>query len=238
MIQVLRDVTVCNTVNRCFPATLIDQPLRFCCGQVIKEINVKAYKFGASLLVMGAISLPAAADDVYYDSARVISVTPQTERVNNPRQECHTEYMRDSYYSSGNRDIGGAIIGGIAGGLLGSQIGKGSGRVAGAAVGAATGAIVGDRIDNSDNRGGYVSRPVERCDTIDHWQSVTRNYLVTYRFNGRDYTTTLPYDPGNTIRVRVSVVPDENSRVSFLDGRYKDNGWHRGWRKHDDRWDH
>jgi uncharacterized protein YcfJ len=203
---------------------------------VIKEINVNAYKFGASLLVMGAISLPAAADDVYYDTARVISVTPQTERYNNPHQECRTEYIRDSYDNSGSRDIGGAIIGGIAGGLIGSQIGKGSGRVAGAAVGAATGAIVGDRIDNSDYRGGSVSRPVERCATVDNWQTVTRNYLVTYRFNGRDYTTTMPHNPGNTIRVRVAVVPDDDYRVSFLDGNYKNNGWHRGRGKHHDRW--
>lgn len=195
---------------------------------------MNAYKFGATLLFAGAIALPAAADDVYYDTARVLSVTPQTERVNNPHQECRTEYSRDSYYQSGDRDIGGSIIGGIAGGLIGSQIGKGKGRIAGAAVGAATGAIVGDRIDNSDRRDyGYNSRPVERCTSVDNWQTVNRGYLVTYRFNGRDYTTTMPNDPGNTISVRVSVAPDVNNRVGYLDQGYRnDNGWHRGWDKH------
>lgn len=202
---------------------------------------MNAYKFGATLLFTGAIALPAAADDVYYDTARVLSVAPQTERVNSPLQECHTEYMRDSY-NSGSRDVGGAIIGGIAGGLLGSQIGKGNGRIAGAAVGAATGAIVGDRIDNGGQHS-YSSRPVERCTTVDNWQTVNRGYLVTYRYNGRIYTTTMPNDPGDTISVRASVAPEyRNNVVSYLPGyRQHDNGWHRGWGKHrdhdDDRWE-
>ena len=191
---------------------------------------MKAIKISTALMLTGAFAMPAVADDTYYDTARVLSVTPQIERLNTPRQECHTEYIRDSY-NSGSRDIGGAIIGGIAGGLIGSQIGKGNGRVAGAAVGAATGALVGDRIDNSDNRGGYSTRPVERCVSVDSWQTVTRNYLVTYRYNGRDYTTVMQNDPGDTLRLRVSVVPEYgNNNVSFLERR--DNGWHRGWDKH------
>jgi uncharacterized protein YcfJ len=192
---------------------------------------VNINKTAASIMIASAIALPAAADDVYYDTARVISVTPQTERVNFPREECRTEYTRETYSSSGSRDIGGAIIGGIAGGLIGSQIGKGSGRVAGAAVGAATGAIVGDRIDNSDRRT-YASRPVEHCVTVDNWQTVTRNYLVTYRLHGRDYSTVMPYDPGHNLRVRVAVSPDHGQRVTYLEPRYRDNGLYRGWDKH------
>jgi uncharacterized protein YcfJ len=192
---------------------------------------VNINKTAASFMIASAISLPAAADNVYYDTARVISVTPQTERVNFPREECRTEYTRETYSSSGSRDIGGAIIGGIAGGLIGSQIGKGSGRIAGAAVGAATGAIMGDRIDNSDRRT-YANRPVEHCVTVDSWQTVTRDYLVTYRLNGRNYTTVMPYDPGHSLPVRVAVSPDRKQRVSYLEPRYRDNGLHRGWDKH------
>ena len=54
------------------------------------------------VLVASMFSLPAMAqhdDDEYYDSARVISVTPQVERVNYPVEECHTEYVRESYQS-------------------------------------------------------------------------------------------------------------------------------------------
>ncbi|HQR50514.1 MAG TPA: glycine zipper 2TM domain-containing protein [Methylophilaceae bacterium] len=203
---------------------------------------MNAYKFGTVLIVASTVAMPAAADDVYYDTARVLSVTPQTERVNSPRQECRTEYIQESY-RSGDRDIAGSIIGGVAGGLLGSQFGKGNGRVAAAAVGAATGAVVGDRIDNSD-RQSYASRPVERCSTVDNWQTVNRGYLVTYRFDDRDYTTVMAYDPGRTMRVRVSIAPEEGERVSYLEPAYRrDAGLHRGWDKYHDkdhkhgRWD-
>ena len=191
---------------------------------------MNAYKIGAAVM-LAAVSLPAAADDVYYDTARVLSVTPQMERVNTPRQECRTEYTRETYSRSDDRSIGGAIIGTIAGGLLGSQIGKGNGRVAGAAVGAATGAIVGDRIDNDEPRR-YASRPVERCEMVDNWQTVTRNFVVAYRYNGRDYTTVMPNDPGSSIRIRVAVGPDDDDHVSSLDSGYRDKSW-RGWRHRD-----
>lgn len=190
---------------------------------------MKTSNISIALILAGVMAQPAMADDVYYDTARVLSVAPQAERVNMPRQECHTEYIRES----NDRSIGGAIIGGIAGGLLGSQIGKGNGRVAGAAVGAATGAIVGDRVDNSGNNG-YSTRPVDRCEMVDNWQTVIRGYLVTYRYNGRTYTATMPNDPGDTLSVRVAVAPEVDKRVSYNDR--PDNGWHRGWGKRD-RWD-
>lgn len=196
------------------------------------------FKLSTTVLLAGSFSLPAMADESFYDTARVLSVMPQVERINNPRQECHTEQVRESYYQSGDRDIGGAIIGGIAGGLLGSQIGKGKGRIAGAAVGAATAALVGDRIDNSDKRdSGYRTRPVERCVYVDNWQTVTRNYLVTYRYNDHDYTTTLNYDPGSTMRVRVAVAPEPVAKdvVGYLPGypAGRDDDWGRRGRRHD-----
>ncbi len=205
---------------------------------------MNALKLSTALLLTGAIALPAAADDVYYDTAQVLSVTPRTETINSPRQECRTEYERSSSYNSGERDVGGAIIGGIAGGLLGSQVGKGKGRVASAAIGAATGALVGDRIDNSNNGyNSYSTRPIERCASVDNWQTVTRGYQVTYRYNGRDYTTIMPNDPGNVVRLRIALTPDTSSNVSYLEPRYhRDDDWrdrdhdrrddrHEGWRR-------
>ena len=190
-------------------------------------------KLSAALLMAGAIALPATstmAEEVYYETAQVISVNPRTETINTPRQQCYTEYeQQGSSYNSGERNVGGAIIGGIAGGLLGGQVGKGKGRVASAAIGAATGALVGDRLGNSNN--GYNStstRPIERCHTEDSWQTVNRGYLVTYRYNGRDYTTVMPNDPGETIRMKVTVAPEFGvGRTSYLEPRYQ-NGY-RDW---------
>ncbi|HSH54849.1 MAG TPA: hypothetical protein VK967_07470, partial [Methylotenera sp.] len=41
-------------------------------------------------LLAAGFSVPAMATDQYIDTARVLSVSPQTERVNVPRQECRT----------------------------------------------------------------------------------------------------------------------------------------------------
>lgn len=158
-------------------------------------------KIALPMLIASIFATQAMADD-YFDNAPVLSVTPQVERVNTPRQECRTEYVRESY--SNNSSPAGAIIGGIAGGLLGSTIGKGDGKIAGAAVGAGVGAIVGDRVANNQANG-VVDRPIDRCVTVDNWQNVNRGYLVTYRYNGRDFTTVTDEMPGNTIKVRVGV---------------------------------
>ncbi len=168
-----------------------------------KATKAKVTKVGLAIstLMAASLSLPVMANDQYYDTAQVISVTPQIERVNNPQQSCQVEYIQQNY--SNERSPAGAIIGGIAGGLLGSQIGRGSGRVAGAAVGAGVGAIVGDRLGN--NQTTTTTRPIERCVSVDNWQTVNRGYLVTYRYNGRDYTTVTDSPPGDTIRVNVAV---------------------------------
>lgn len=189
-------------------------------------------------LVSAAITLPglintAWANDDYDDRARVISVTPQSERVNNPRQECRTEYQRESYYEAPQRSYGGAIIGGVTGGLLGNTIGRGNGRIAAAAVGAGLGALVGDRVDNNQRGGSqrYESRPVERCVQVDNWQTVNSGYLVNYEYNGRRYSTVTDRDPGNFIPVHVDVRANGNvSQVSYSEPRWNDRD------DHDNRW--
>ncbi|MBC3920271.1 glycine zipper 2TM domain-containing protein [Undibacterium sp. CY18W] len=170
----------------------------------------------ASVVTLG-IALPVAHAADFDDFARVVSVTPQIEQVNVPRQECRTEYetsQRQVPQRQAERSNGGAIIGGIAGGLLGSQVGGGNGRIAAAAAGALTGAIVGDRVDNNDNNNNYnnsqpvyESRPVRQCRNIDHWESRTNGYAVTYEYQNRTYTSVMPYDPGSRLRLHVSLTP-------------------------------
>jgi len=181
------------------------------------RFNKKTVKIMIPALMAASLSLPVMADEQYYDSARVVAVAPQTERVNSPRQECHTEYVRESV--NNDRSPMGAIIGGVAGAIIGSQVGRGNGRVAAGAVGAGVGAVVGDRIGN-DQPTGYATRPVESCYTVDNWQTVSRGYLVTYRYNGRDYSTVMDNDPGASIRVRVDVAPGygyREDRISYLE---------------------
>jgi uncharacterized protein YcfJ len=156
-------------------------------------------KMLAALLGFGATMSAFAGD--FDDYARVLSAAPQYEQVNHPRRECRTEYEEVHEH----RSPGGAIIGGVAGGVIGSQVGRGNGRLAGTAIGAITGAIVGDRIDNDRPR--YYERPVRACHVVDEWETRVTGYTVTYEYQGRTYTTVMPYDPGDRIKVRVAVSP-------------------------------
>jgi uncharacterized protein YcfJ len=162
----------------------------------------------------------------FSDRAKVVATTPVYERINEPRRECHTEYRthEEQGYRNNNNTVG-AIVGAVAGGLVGSTVGKGNGKVAAAAVGAATGAVIGDRWN--DRAGSYSTsrtEPVEVCAMVDNYREQVAGYDVTYRYNGRDYSTRLPYDPGDWLNLNVSFTVAEESRS----GHWKEsrNQWH------------
>lgn len=119
-----------------------------------------------------------------------------------------------------NRSATGAIIGGVAGALLGSQVGGGSGNKAATAVGGIAGAVIGDRVANPTSNQPRTEE-VQRCREVQTSREVVKGYTVQYRYNGRDYTTTLPYKPGSTIRVRVNVMEDEGDRNDRRDEQRK-----------------
>ena len=108
------------------------------------------------------------------------------------------------------RSVTGGLVGGLAGALLGSQIGGGSGNKAATAAGGIAGVLIGDRVANPDRP---TSQQVERCRDVENFRQVIKGYNVTYRYNGRDVTTTLPYDPGNTVRVGVSLIEEASPPV-------------------------
>lgn len=170
-------------------------------------MNIQA-KIVASLCCLAVMPLAQAVH--FEDTARVISVTPQVEQINQPRQECHTAYAPVQQQAQPQqKNYAGAIIGGIAGGLLGNQVGKGTGRTVATAGGAVAGALVGDHLanDNTTPAPTYAQQPVQSCRMVDYWESRTNGYAVTYKYRGQTYTSVLPYQPGQTIRVRVSVTP-------------------------------
>lgn len=176
-------------------------------------MNIRATLI-TSLIGVSAMSAVSAAD--FEDFAKVISVNPQVEQINRPRQDCRTEIVpvqRQVQTSQpAARSNGGAIIGGIAGAIIGRQVGHGDGRTAATAAGAIIGAISGDRLENSNNAQATTEtitteQEVKRCRMVDHWESRTNGYNVTYEYKGRQYTSLLSYDPGTRLRVNVSVSP-------------------------------
>lgn len=124
-----------------------------------------------------------------------------------------------------NRSATGSIVGGVVGGLLGSQVGGGSGNKAATAAGAVAGVLIGDRVANPDQP---RSEQVERCRDVENYRDVIKGYTVTYRYNGKDATTTLPYDPGSTVQVGVSLIQDQTRSYRSQDYRQEDRRYRPG----------
>ena len=97
-----------------------------------------------SIFVTAALTLTQVSAHAFEAVANVVGVTPITEQVNRPTQQCWTETQQTTQAVPQQRNFLGALIGGVAGGLLGAQVGRGNGRIAGAAVGAGVGAVAGD----------------------------------------------------------------------------------------------
>ena len=138
--------------------------------------------------------------------ATVISAVPINETVNTPTQNCWTGYPQQVQPAPQQHDYLGAVVGGVAVGLLGSRFGQGNGRVVGAAAGAGIGAIVGDRLDNRDSQSANAA-PVQHCQQVDHLETRTTGYQVTYEYDGQRFVTRLPYNPGSQLRINVPVTP-------------------------------
>ncbi|MGN6390141.1 MAG: glycine zipper 2TM domain-containing protein [Burkholderiaceae bacterium] len=154
------------------------------------------------LALIAVVAASSAFAEDFDDFARVISVSPRTEQINTPRQECTTVYQQYQRAPSG---VAAPVVGGVAGAILGNQVGGGNGRTAATAIGAITGAIVGDRVANEGPA--YVERPVRQCRMVDHWEQRNVGYAVTWEYHGYRSTSILPYDPGSQLRLHVSLSP-------------------------------
>ena len=146
-----------------------------------------------------------------YDYAPVTRVEPimRQVRIETPRRECYDDVR---YVESPAPQVAGhTLLGGIIGGVLGHQIGHGNARdfatVAGAALGAGVGYTSATRRYSPQTH----EETVQRCDVRyeREYEERIEGYRVTYEYNGREYTTRMPYDPGERIKVRVAVAPAE-----------------------------
>ena len=169
-----------------------------------------------------ALSAPAFADyerkstsrQAHYDYARVVDVDPivRQVRVETPVRECWDEQRERRYDRRRGSKAGNVIAGTIIGGVIGHQFGSGRGNDAMTVVGSLLGAAIGADSDDSKHRSsGYRTEtyPVERCDIRYETRTEERidGYRVTYVYNGQTLTTRTNYDPGERLKVRVSVRP-------------------------------
>lgn len=153
-------------------------------------------------------------DDDEYDYARVTRVEPiyETASFTTPREECWHEQVpvRSSAPRSYTAPILGAIVGGAIGNALGHhEANRKVGTIAGVALGASVGRDISYRNGGDYERVGYRDEQV--CQTVADrgYREEVVAYRVFYRYNGRNFVTRMPYDPGARLRVNVNVQPDE-----------------------------
>ena len=167
----------------------------------------------AAATVLLAVSSGANAEA--YDYAKVISSQPiiRYVTVKTPVREC---WQDTEYYTAYNRPHGltgstlaGALIGGVIGHQFGGGHGKDAATIAGTLIGGSIGAGAAHRRAGVGYGPVQYSRPVERCETRYRDQRERRidGYNVVYRYNGQNYSTRMPYDPGHKIKVRIDIRP-------------------------------
>ncbi len=151
----------------------------------------------------------------FTDRARVVDVEPivRTVRVEHPRRECWEEEERYSAHDQHNHSAGNMIVGGVIGGLVGHAVGrrinKGRGRHGAALAGTLIGAAVGHEAASHSHDGHAGGGYRERCRTYVDYSTEERvdGYWVTYRYKGEEFRTRMRHQPGDTLPVRVRVIP-------------------------------
>ena len=149
-----------------------------------------------------------------------------------PRATEPVRYAPPNATPSSGTSGAGAILGAIIGGVVGHQFGNSTGgRDRGTIAGAVVGGLIGNGIESSSSTASAQSpqyaqgvqpsvnyntapvetgtRSVERCRTVNDSREQISGYNVTYRYGNQQFTTRLPYDPGQTMRVRVQVTPEQ-----------------------------
>jgi uncharacterized protein YcfJ len=169
-----------------------------------------------------ALISSAAFAESYGDRARVVSVRPVTERIPVSREQCWNDRQRGYEERRVTRtDTGaaigpGTVLGAIVGGVAGHQLGSGRGNDAATAGGAIVGGLIGNQYDRNNSGPPErvteiervpVERDVQRCRTVNEVREATVGYDVRYEYNGRQFSTRTPTDPGRFIHVRVDLQP-------------------------------
>ena len=163
-------------------------------------------------LLAGLLATPLYAADPYrhsnhiHDQARVLEATSLIDIVEIPveHRECWTEevYGSRSTHSSGI----GMLVGSIIGGVVGNQLGKGDRRKVATVAGTVLGATIGHNNDRRPKSEPYHTTE-QRCRVQTSYvqEERLRGYHITYRYQGKTFTTETRHHPGKFITVRVHV---------------------------------
>ncbi len=135
------------------------------------------------------------------DYAQVVSVTPVTESVRTPRQECSDQVVTRQEPVKDTHKIAGSVIGAVAGGLLGNAIGGGGKNTAAKIAGAAAGGYAGNKAQEEMQKSDTYQTTERVCKTVNDVSERTVAYDVKYQIGDTMGEVRMDHDPGDTIRL-------------------------------------
>jgi uncharacterized protein YcfJ len=144
--------------------------------------------------------------------AKVVSVDPVRQTVNDPRQVCRDEVVNHTAPPKDQHQIAGTAIGAVLGGVLGNQVGGGRGRTLATVGGAVAGGYAGNRVEASHQHGTVTSSVERRCSTVDNSSSKVVGYDVRYVYNGVTRSVRMDHDPGDRVVVQEGVTAVSDAR--------------------------
>ncbi|MCG8414297.1 MAG: hypothetical protein MI746_08770 [Pseudomonadales bacterium] len=153
------------------------------------------------------------AAETSYEYAPVVESRPlyQIVEISEPYEQCWEEEVVIDRYPSRRGSNTPVLVSTIIGGAIGNAVGNGkSNKRVGAVVGAVLGHSIGRDIVRNGNRSAIREyETVQRCETAYEQREEERlvGYQVTYLYNGEERTIRTDSDPGDQIRLRVSVQP-------------------------------
>jgi uncharacterized protein YcfJ len=148
-----------------------------------------------------------------YETASVIETRPiyKVVEVSTPQEQCWEEEVLVERVANGQGSDTPVLLSTIIGGAIGNAVGhnKSNQRV-GAVLGAVLGHSIGrDIMRRNEQSSARHYETVQRCETVyqRHEEERLLGYQVTYLYNGEEFSVRTDTDPGDEIRVRVSVQP-------------------------------
>lgn len=154
-----------------------------------------------------------AAAETSYTTAPVLSANPvyQIVEVSTPQEQCWEQEIVVERHDSRKTSNTPVLVSTIIGGAIGNAVGHNkSNKRVGTVVGAVLGHSIGRDIMRQNDRPEYREyETVQRCETVyqQHEEERLIGYNVTYLYDGQEYSVRTDTDPGDAIRVRVSVQP-------------------------------
>jgi len=163
-------------------------------------------------VVIGAVAVTAIGSVAGYrmyesaNYAEVISVSPATETVRVPREQCREVLVEQQAPTKDPKQITGTVAGAVIGGVLGNQVGGGSGKKLATVGGAVAGGYAGNKVQEELQEGKTTQQVQQVCETVydEHEEQV--GYDVTFELRGVERVVRMDHDPGRRIPVENGVL--------------------------------